>query len=384
MNKYISIAPMVDYSDRYFRMLMRIMSKRVKLYTPMLSTGAILRGTHREFLEYDARELPLVLQLGGKNPYDLAECARIGERLGFSEINLNLGCPSARSIDGEFGAVLMLDRPLLKKIALAIRACSTLALSIKCRLGVDAEKIGYGRYDCLEYFLDFVDFMQDLGIKTITVHARIAVLGGLNPKQNREIPPLHPEWVYAAKTRAPSMSIEYNGGCTDSDSLITHLAYCDGVMLGRMALHSPFFVACCDRVLDAYDVQQIKTNTPEISKRSKRSEETVEKKSGNVHAFLEAIKPTLRRRQVVEQYITYLDSCIKASHTALERSRIVRALRHVLHMYSGLPRAKAWRRMLTEAIHVLAKKETDCMICDYIDVPNIGEPNIDDPDSKDK
>ncbi|HYF98425.1 MAG TPA: tRNA dihydrouridine(20/20a) synthase DusA, partial [Coxiellaceae bacterium] len=237
--KKISIAPMMAWTDTHYRVLMRLISKRVVLYTEMLTTPAVIHG-HREYLlGYDPVEHPLAIQLGGSNPLELAECAKIVTDYGYDEINLNVGCPSDRVQSGLFGACLMLQPTLVAECVAAMRAVTHLPVTVKTRIGVDEQD----SYEALHHFITTV---ADAGCAEFTIHARKAWLKGLSPKENREIPPLCYEYVYQLKKDFPQLQFMLNGGVRTITDMQTQLERVDGVMVGRAAYEHPYSMVAVD------------------------------------------------------------------------------------------------------------------------------------------
>lgn len=237
----ISVAPMMDCTDRHFRWLMRQISRRALLYTEMVTTGAALHGDRAHVLGFSPEERPLALQLGGDEPAALAASARIAEDMGYDEVNLNCGCPSDRVHSGNFGACLMAQAGRVADAVAAMRAAVAIPVTVKHRIGID----GRERY---EDMLEFVDAVAAAGCDRFTVHARIAVLGGLSPKENRTIPPLRYADVYRLKAERPGLVVELNGGVRGLEAAQEHLdAGVDAVMIGRAAYEDPFLFADVDR-----------------------------------------------------------------------------------------------------------------------------------------
>lgn len=232
----LSIAPMLELTDRHFRYLVRILTKKTLLYTEMISTGAILHNKPERFLEYNKEEHPIALQLGGSIPRDLAECAKIGEDFGYDEINLNCGCPSERVQSGSFGACLMREANLVAECVAAMQNSVKIPVSIKTRIGIDND-------DSWEFFLNFVEKST---CKYFIVHARKAWLKGLSPKENRTIPPLDYETVFKLKQVRPDWKIVLNGGVKNLDDAKNILQKIDGVMIGRAAHETPWILANAD------------------------------------------------------------------------------------------------------------------------------------------
>ncbi len=289
---------MMDWTDRHCRYFHRLLAPSALLYTEMVTTGAILHGDADRFLAFNQEEHPLALQLGGSEPEDLAACALIAEQHGYDEVNLNVGCPSDRVQKGRFGACLMLEPELVGECLAAMRASVSIPVTIKTRLGVD----DHYSYQTMH---DFVARIAHSGCTVFIMHARKAVLGGLSPKQNREIPPLHYDWVHRLKCDMPGLEIILNGGVDSVASVRSQLEYVDGVMLGRAAYQNPWVLAECQRDLFS---------------------------SGAV----------VERDEVVEKMTEYMQ------RQAGEGVAVKHISRHVLGLYQGLPGAKAWRRYLSE------------------------------------
>ncbi len=240
-NRRVSVAPMMDWTDRHCRFFLRLISKQAWLYTEMVTPGALLYGDKHRFLRFDRAEHPVALQLGGSDPADLAKASKLGEEYGYDEINLNLGCPSDRVQQGRFGACLMREPDLVASCFDAMQSAVSLPITIKCRLGVD-EMEGF------EPLRNFVAKIRNAGCRTVIFHARKALLNGLSPKENREIPPLHPEMGYRLKQEFPDLEIILNGGIGNLDEAEVHLkAGVDGIMLGRAAYQDPYVLAAVDQ-----------------------------------------------------------------------------------------------------------------------------------------
>ncbi len=289
---------MMDWTDRHCRYFHRLLSPCALLYTEMVTTGAIIHGDAERFLAYNQEEHPLALQLGGSDPDDLARCAKLAEQYGYDEVNLNVGCPSDRVQRGRFGACLMLEPELVKDCMAAMLEAVDIPVTIKTRLGVD-DHYSYG------FMRDFVGQVAESGCDIFVMHARKAVLAGLSPKQNREVPPLHHDWIYRLKQEMPALEIIINGGITTLESVQAQLEHVDGVMLGRAAYQTPWMLAECQRVLFA-------PHTP------------------------------IDRNQIIEKMTAYIDRQIQQSTAVKHVSR------HVMGLFQGLPGARAWRRYLSE------------------------------------
>ncbi|MEK8033935.1 tRNA dihydrouridine(20/20a) synthase DusA [Ideonella sp. DXS29W] len=237
----LSVAPMMDWTDRHCRYFHRLITKRTRLYTEMVTTGALRHGDQPRHLDYNPEEHPLALQLGGSEPDELAFCTQLARRWGYDEVNLNCGCPSERVQRGAFGACLMNEPALVADCVKAmVDVADGLPVTVKHRIGIDKEE-GYG------FVRDFVGTVAAAGCRVFIVHARNAWLKGLSPKENREIPPLRYEVVYQLKRDFPQLTIVLNGGVQDNDAIAHHLQHVDGVMLGREAYHNPWLMAGWDR-----------------------------------------------------------------------------------------------------------------------------------------
>lgn len=245
-----AVAPMIDVTDQHFRYLARLLTKHTLLYTDMITTGAILHGKRERLLAFNPEEHPVALQLGGSDPAQLRDCARIANSYGYDELNLNCGCPSDRVQSGAFGACLMATPALVRDGLRAMADGSTAAVTLKCRTGIDQQ-------DSFDEFLHFIDVATDSPCDTVIVHARNAWLQGLSPKENREIPPLKYEWVYRLKSLRPQLTIVINGGIKSLREAQQHLQHVDGVMIGREAWHNTFFLADADSELFADNHEKI-------------------------------------------------------------------------------------------------------------------------------
>jgi tRNA-dihydrouridine synthase A len=232
MSHRFSVAPMMDWTDRHCRFLHRQLTRHALLYTEMVTADAILRGNRERLLGFDRREDPVALQLGGSEPEKLTEAAKIGADFGYSEINLNVGCPSDRVQSGRFGACLMQEPHLVAECVAAMRVAVSIPVTVKCRIGVDDQ-------DPEKALRDMIGLCARVGVKTFAVHARKAWLEGLSPKENRDVPPLDYDLVYRVKREHPKLKIVLNGGIATLDEAQKHIEHVDGVMLGRAAYHSP-------------------------------------------------------------------------------------------------------------------------------------------------
>jgi tRNA-dihydrouridine synthase A len=248
LDRRISVAPMMDWTDRHCRYLHRLFAPHALLYTEMIVAAAIVRGNAVRLLDHDPAEHPVALQLGGCDPEELARAARVGESAGFAEINLNVGCPSDRVKSGAFGACLMLSPSLVAECVRRMRDAVQVPVTVKCRIGIDER-------DDYEFFSVFVDEVTAAGVDALIVHARAAILGGLarpglTPKENREIPPLKYDYVHRLKRERATLPIVINGGFVETSSILAHLRDgLDGVMLGRAAYHRPALLAELERAL---------------------------------------------------------------------------------------------------------------------------------------
>ena len=288
---------MMDWTDRNCRAFHRVLTRRTLLYTEMVTSGAVLHGPRERLLGYDPAEHPVALQLGGSEPADLAACARIGEDLGYDEINLNVGCPSDRVQSGRFGACLMREPDLVADCMAAMIAAVAVPVTVKCRIGVDDQ-------DPEEALFRLVDLSARAGVTTFVVHARKAWLQGLSPKENRDIPPLDYPLVYRLKHERPDLTIVLNGGVASLDEAVAHLAHVDGVMLGRAAYHEPGILGSVD---------------------------------ARIFGEGEAVDPF----EAVERYRPYMAGRLAAG------AHLAGMTRHMLGLFHGRPGARSWRRILT-------------------------------------
>ncbi|HQU15411.1 MAG: tRNA dihydrouridine(20/20a) synthase DusA [Chromatiales bacterium 21-64-14] len=301
LSRRLAVAPMMDWTDRHYRYLARLISSRVLLYTEMITTGALLHGMPERLLRYDPAEHPVAVQLGGSEPGDLARCARLAAAAGFDEINLNVGCPSNRVQSGRFGACLMAEPERVADCVAAMGDAVDLPVTVKTRIGIDYR-------DSYEALAGFITRVADAGCSTFVVHGRKAWLHGLSPKQNREIPPLRYDVVYRLKTDFPMLEIVLNGGVRSLEDAAAHLQRVDGVMIGREAYHNPYFLAAVDQ------------------------------------RFYHDCRPMPGRMEVVERYLLYVRRELAAG-TAL------RPLVHpLLGMFQGVPGARVWRRRLSAGL----------------------------------
>ncbi len=299
----LSIAPMMDRTDRHFRYFIRQITRRTLLYTEMITTGAVIHGDRAKLLGFSPEEKPISLQLGGDNPGELAECARIAEGMGYDEVNLNLGCPSDRVKSGNFGACLMLQPERSAQAVEAMRRAVNIPVTVKHRIGVDD-------HDRYEDMAAFVRTIAEAGCERFTVHARKAWLEGLSPKENRTVPPLRYEDVYQLKREFPDLFIEINGGIQSLDAANEHLQHVDAAMIGRAAYDNPYLLADSDRLIHGDD-------------REPKS-----------------------RAEVVESMIGYCDQWMAQGF------KLGSITRHMLQLFAGQPGTKAWKRYLSERVYV--------------------------------
>lgn len=303
----ISIAPMMDWTDRHCRQFHRHLTRHTWLYTEMVTTGALLHGAHwtrSRHLDFDPIEHPIALQLGGSEPDDLARCAKLGEQWGYDEINLNCGCPSERVQRGAFGACLMAEPGLVADCVKAMRDVVSIDVTVKHRIGIN-ESNSY------EFMSDFVGKVAEAGCTTFIVHARNAILKGLSPKENREIPPLNYDYVYQLKRDFPALLIIVNGGVKNDAEIDQHLQHVDGVMLGREAYHNPYLMARFDQ------------------------------------RYYQDLTPIRSRLEVLQAMLPYIQTQLNlyAQH-GLKLNSITR---HMLGLMAGLPGARSFRQMLSDS-----------------------------------
>ncbi|MEL6167707.1 MAG: tRNA dihydrouridine(20/20a) synthase DusA [Pseudomonadota bacterium] len=296
----LSVAPMMDWTDRHCRVFHRALTGSALLYTEMVTAPALVRGGAYHLLDHDACEHPVALQLGGSDPDELAKAARIGAEAGFDEINLNVGCPSDRVQSGCFGAILMNRPELVADCVSAMAAAQPREVTVKCRIGVDTQTPS-------ETLPAFLDKIRAAGVRRVIVHARKAWLKGLSPKENRDVPPLDYPLVHAMKARFPDLHLSINGGITSLDDALAHLgAGLDGVMIGRAAYQTPAMLAAVDRRIFG-------SHTPD---------------------------PT--PEEAVRAILPYIERVLAGGE------RLHAVTRHILGLFSGRPGARAWRRILSE------------------------------------
>ena len=239
------VAPMMDWTDRHCRYFLRLISKHTMLYTEMVTSAALLHGDRKRFLTFNPEEQPLALQLGGSNPAELAECCKLAEDAGYSELNLNVGCPSDRVQNGKIGACLMAEPELVAECVSAMTNAVGIPVTVKCRIGID-------NMDSYAELAAFISTVASASCSCFILHARIAVLNGLSPKQNREVPPLNYQRVYDIKHEFPELEIIINGGIKNFTEVHEHLTRVDGVMLGREAYQHPYLLAAVDQELEHF------------------------------------------------------------------------------------------------------------------------------------
>jgi tRNA-dihydrouridine synthase A len=295
----ISIAPMMDRTDRHFRYFMRQITRHTLLYTEMVTSAAIIHGDRSHLLGFSPEEKPLALQLGGDDPAELAACARIAEEFGYDEVNLNVGCPSDRVQNGNFGACLMAQPERVAAGVAAMRQATNLPVTVKHRIGID-------EYDRYEDMVEFVRIVSEAGCQRFTVHARKAWLQGLSPKENRDVPPLRYGDVHRLKREFPHLFIEINGGFKTLEQVKEQLQFVDAVMIGRAAYDNPYLFATVDR-----DIWGDPTPPP-------------------------------TRHQVAEAMLPYIDYW---TERGLKLNKITR---HMLQLFTGQPGSRGWKRLLTE------------------------------------
>lgn len=294
-DKRISTAPMIDWTTKHYLTFARWFNPYIFLYTEMISTSAILQGNTEYLLSFYDNQHPVVLQLGGSNPHDLATCAKIGEKYGYDEINLNVGCPSDRVQHYKIGACLMAEPNLVADCIKAMQDSVCIPITVKHRIGIDS-------FDSYEFMRDFVGRVAESGCKHFIAHARIALLNGLSPKENREIPPLRYDDVYRLKREFPDIFIEINGGIKTLDDVQNHLNHLDGVMIGREAYHNPMFLG---------ELMRLWGQKP----------------------------PT--HREIFEQLLLFLADCEK------QGTPLTLIMRHYLGLFQGLAGSRKWRQALS-------------------------------------
>ena len=313
MNRIVSVAPMMDCTDRHERYFLRLISKNTLLYTEMIVDEAINRGDKKKLLEFNINEKPVALQLGGSSPKLLAEATKVGEDFGYDEINLNLGCPSKKVEKNRFGACLMKEPNLVADCLSKMKSVTNLPLTIKTR-------IGYDNVEDYENLFNFISTLKLTGVKTFIIHARKAMLGKFTPKQNLNIPPLKYDYVYNLKKDFPNEEIIINGGITSTEQVKNHLKKIDGVMIGRAAYHTPYMLADIER--EIFDNKNV-----------------------------------LSRQDVIKQLIPYIKDELKKG------TRLNQIMRHTLGLFHGQTGASYWKRYLSENMCV---RDADVKKIDHI------------------
>ena len=313
MNRKVSVAPMMDCTDRHERFFLRLISKNTLLYTEMIVSEAINRGDKKKLLEFNINEKPVALQIGGSSPELLAEASKIGEDFGYDEINLNLGCPSKKVEKNKFGACLMKEPNLVADCLSKMQSATKLPVTIKTR-------IGYDNVEDYENFYNFISTLRDTGVKTFIIHSRKAILGKFTPKQNLNIPPLKYDYVYNLKKDFPNEEIIINGGITSTDEIKSHLTKTDGVMIGRAAYHTPYLLA---------EIEKAIFNNEDIPS----------------------------RQEVIENLIPYVREELKKG------TRLNQIMRHTLGLFHGQAGASYWKRYLSENMCV---RDADVKKIDHI------------------
>ncbi len=298
MSHLISVAPMMDWTDRHDRYFLRLIAPDIRLYTEMVTAQALMHGDVNYLLAFDPAEHPIALQLGGSDPKLLAQGAALGEERGYDEINLNVGCPSPRVSSGRFGACLMREPQLVGDCIAAMRARVNIPVTVKCRIGVD-------EHDSYEHLHHFISVVADAGCSIVIVHARKAWLSGLSPKENREIPPLRYDVVYQVKRDFPHLTIILNGGIKTLADIEAHFPQVDGVMIGRAAYANPYFLA-------------------------------------EVQAKYFKNKSLLSRREVIYKLLPYIRDQLQ------NKVKLHALTRHILGLFQGQRGAAAWRRYLSQ------------------------------------
>ena len=298
LNRTVSMAPMMDCTDRHDRYFLRLISKHIFLYSEMIATGAILNGDKKKILEFNEFEKPVALQLGGSNQKELSECCKIVEDFGYDEINLNLGCPSKKVQKNKFGACLIKEPDLVAGCLSEMVKSTKLPVTAKTR-------IGYDDVEDFDYLNTFIEKIKNTGVKTIILHARKAILKGLSPKENLKIPKLNYKMVYDIKNSNPDIEIIINGEITNTEQIKSHLEKVDGVMIGRAIYQSPYFLADIER--DVF-------------------------KNNNI----------LTREQIVEKLVEYIDTEVNKG------TRVNQIMRHTVGLYHGQRGAGKWKRYLSD------------------------------------
>ena len=313
MNRKVSVAPMMDCTDKHERYFLRLISKNILLYTEMIVSEAIDRGDRQKLLSFNLEEKPVALQLGGSSPKLLSNAAKIGEEFGYDEINLNLGCPSKKVQKNKFGACLIKEPKLVADCLSEMQSKTKLPVTVKTR-------IGYDQVEDYEHLYNFIDLLKSTGVKTFVIHARKAILGKFTPKQNLNIPPLKYEMVYKLKEDFKELDIIINGGISSSEQIKKHIKKVDGVMMGRSIYHSPYLLA--DIVKEIFNNEDVPS-----------------------------------RQEVVEKLVIYLKNEIKKG------TRVNQVMRHTLGLFHGQTGSNFWKRYLSENMCV---RDADIQKVDHI------------------
>ena len=313
LSRRLSIAPMLDCTDRHERYFLRLISRHVLLYSEMVVASGLLHCDNTDmFLGHEPCEQPAVLQLGGSNPGDLARASKLVEAAGFQEVNLNCGCPSDRVQNGNFGACLMKEKNVVADCFKAMQDAVSIPVSIKCRIGVD-------EFDSWDFFIDFVQTIANAGCKVFIVHARKAWLQGLSPKENREVPPLHYDFVHRLKAEMPDLTISLNGGIKTLDQVQEQLQNLDGVMVGREAYENPWFLHDADERIFG-DIRPASDDPAQIIAGTARP---------------------ATRKALLEAYLPYVEK-----ETAAGSPPTI-LVKHLYGLFAGLPGARRFRQMLS-------------------------------------
>ncbi len=313
INRKVSVAPMMDCTDKHERYFLRLISKNVLLYTEMIVSEAIDKGDRQKLLSFNLEEKPVALQLGGSSPKLLSNAAKIGEEFGYDEINLNLGCPSKKVQKNKFGACLIKKPKLVADCLSEMRSKTKLPVTVKTR-------IGYDQVEDYEHLYNFIDLLKSTGVKTFIIHARKAILGKFTPKQNLNIPPLKYEMVYKLKEDFKELNIIINGGITSSEQIKNNIKKVDGVMIGRSIYHSPYLLTDIEK--EIFDNENVPS-----------------------------------RQEVVEKLVMYLKNEIKKG------TRINQVMRHTLGLFHGQTGSNFWKRYLSENMCV---RDADIQKVDHI------------------
>ncbi len=295
---------MMDWTNRHCRFFLRLLAPSARLYTEMVTAAALTHGDAERLLQFDVVEHPVALQLGGSDPKMMADAAKLGAQAGYDEININVGCPSDRVQSGQFGACLMSSPDVVASCFKEMSSVSDVPVTVKTRIGID-DQISY------EFLREFVAILHTAGCDTFIVHARVAILQGLSPRENRSVPPLHYDRVYELKHEFPDLTIVLNGGIVSTEQVLSHLETVDGVMIGRQAYHQPYFLTELEAVLFDHKDWQAPS-----------------------------------RHEVIELMIPYIERQMSAG------TELKNITRHLLGLYAGQPGARAWRRRLSEHTHL--------------------------------